>query len=88
MSTPSTAPPRPPKWISKALPEATRALIRDAVRCQAVVWKLYPEPVAAALVAETLTPYIEFGHRFDQSGRVAPLVAHILERAALDSVKD
>jgi hypothetical protein len=87
MSTPSTAPPRPPKWISKALPDATRALIRDAARCQAVVWKLYPKPVAA-LIAEELSSYIEFGHRFDQSGRVAPLVAHILERAALDCQKE
>lgn len=71
----------PPRWISKALPEATRALIRDAARCQALAWKLYPAPVAAVLVEE-LSSYIEFGHRFDQSGRVAPLVAHILERAA------
>jgi hypothetical protein len=86
MSTPSTAPPRP-QWISKTLPDATRALIRDAVRCQAVVWKLYPEPVAAVLSGE-LAEYVNYGHRFDQSGRVAPLVAHILERDALDRQKE
>jgi hypothetical protein len=31
---------------------------------------------------------VEFGHRFDQSGKTARLVAHILERAAPDSKKD
>jgi hypothetical protein len=77
----------PPRWISKALPEATRALIRDAARCQVLVWQLYPGPVAA-LIAETLSSYAEFGHRFDQSGQVAPLVAHILGCAASDSKKD
>lgn len=87
MSTPSIAPPRLSAWISKTLPDATRALIRDAVRCQAVVWKLYPEPVAAVL-AEEMANYVEFGHRFDQSGQTARLVAHILERDALDRQKE
>jgi len=87
MSTPSTAPPRPPKWISKALPDATRELIRDAARCQAVVWKLYPEPVAAVL-AEECGNFVEFGYRFDQGGKTARLVAHVLERDALERQKE
>jgi hypothetical protein len=87
MSTPSTAPPRPPNLISKTLPDATRELIRDAARAQVVVWKLYPEPVAAVL-AEEFGNYVEFGHRFDQSGKTARLVAHILERDALERQKE
>ena len=77
----------PPRWISKALPEATRELIRDAVRCQAAVWKLYPEPVAAVL-AQELAEFINHGHRYERTGQTARLVAHILERAALDLKKD
>lgn len=59
------------------LSDAQRAQLRRAAEAELRVYRVYPPPVADALV-DILQTYLNFGYRFDTCGRTAALVDAIL----------
>lgn len=59
------------------LSDAQRAQLRRAYEAEVRVYRVYPPPIAAALV-DILQSYIDIGYRFEVGGRTAALVDAIL----------
>lgn len=63
--------------VPTKLSDAQRAQLRRAAEAELRVYRVYPPPVADALV-DILQSYLNFGYRFDVGGRTAALVDAIL----------